>query len=49
MLISIVNHSNGQIADDELQAVIRALNRQIQEDFAPYWACRPRFVSKAGA
>ena len=37
MLISIVNHSNGQVADDELQTVIRAINRQIQEDFAPYW------------
>jgi hypothetical protein len=37
MKISIVNHSNGQVGDDELQGVIRAINRQISEDFAPYW------------
>jgi len=37
MNISIVNHSNGQVTDEELQTVIRAINRQINEDFAPYW------------
>jgi hypothetical protein len=37
MLISIVNHTNGRVTDEELQFVVRALNRQIIEDFAPYW------------
>lgn len=37
MRISVVNHSNGRIAEEELQSAIRAINRQIQEDFAPYW------------
>src|SRR5258708_26023096 len=39
MLISVVNHTNGQkqVPDDVLQKVIRAINRQIAEDFAPAW------------
>jgi hypothetical protein len=37
MQISIINHTNGQVSDEELQTVIRAINRQIREDFAPYW------------
>ena len=37
MTISIVNHSNGQVTDEDLQKAVRAINRQIQEDFAPYW------------
>lgn len=37
MLISVVNHSNDTIADAELQRTIRAINRQIAEDFAPCW------------
>lgn len=38
MIISIVNHSNGGVTDEELQVAIRAINRQISEDFAPYWS-----------
>jgi len=38
MIISIVNHSNGQVTDEELQFVVRAINRQIHEDFEPYWS-----------
>ena len=37
MNISIVNHSNGHVSDEALQQAIRAINRQIAEDFAPYW------------
>jgi hypothetical protein len=37
MLISIINHTNGQVSDEELQFAIRAINRQINEDFVPYW------------
>ena len=37
MIISIINHTNGQISDEEFQNVIRAVNRQIDGDFAPYW------------
>lgn len=38
MIISIINHTNGQVTDEELQHVIRAINRQIREDFEPYWS-----------
>lgn len=38
MTISIVNHTNGQVSDEELQRVIRAINRQVKEDFEPYWS-----------
>ena len=36
MIISVKNHS--RIPDGEVLAAIRAVNRQIAEDFAPYWA-----------
>jgi hypothetical protein len=36
--ISVVNHTNGKVSDEELQCVIRAINRQIREDFEPYWS-----------
>lgn len=38
MLISIINLTNGKIKDEEVQCVIRAINRQIAEDFYPYWS-----------
>ena len=38
MIISVINHTNGQVTDEELQRVVRALNRQIAEDFEPYWS-----------
>ena len=37
MLISIVNHTNGQIPDEDLQLGILAINRQIAHGFEPYW------------
>ena len=38
MLISIVNLSRGALPEEDLQRVIRAINRQIAEDFEPYWS-----------
>lgn len=38
MIISVVNHASAQLTDEELQHVLRALNRQIEGDFAPYWS-----------
>jgi len=38
MIISVINHTNGKVSDEELQLVIRAINRQITEDFEPYWS-----------
>ena len=35
MIISVKNHS--RIADEEVLAAVRAVNRQIAEDFEPYW------------
>lgn len=37
MLISVINRSR-KISDEEVQTVIRAINRQIAEDFEPYWS-----------
>ncbi|HZN38422.1 MAG TPA: hypothetical protein VFD82_06440 [Planctomycetota bacterium] len=36
MIISIVNFAS--IPDSEVQSVLRSINRQITEDFAPYWS-----------
>ena len=35
MIISVVNHS--EYTDEYVQEALRAINRQIAEDFAPYW------------
>ena len=37
MVISVLNFSNGLVDDAALQSAIRAVNRQISEDFQPYW------------
>ncbi|HTM29927.1 MAG TPA: hypothetical protein VL263_01405 [Vicinamibacterales bacterium] len=37
MLISVVNHTNGKLTDEQIQAGIRAVNRQIAHDFSPHW------------
>jgi len=36
MIISVINHTAGQVSDEELQNAIRAINRQIREDYEPY-------------
>jgi hypothetical protein len=38
MIISIINHTNGQISDEEVHVAVRAINRQLREDFEPYWS-----------
>jgi hypothetical protein len=38
MIISIINLTNGLLGDEEIQKAIRAINRQIAEDFEPYWS-----------
>ena len=38
MIISVINHTNGQLSDEQVQGAIRAINRQIKEDFEPYWS-----------
>jgi hypothetical protein len=37
VIISVINHASAEISDDELQMVIRCINRQLKEDFEPYW------------
>ncbi|MEI6735264.1 MAG: hypothetical protein WCK94_14890, partial [Comamonadaceae bacterium] len=37
MIISLINHSK-VITDEQVQVVIRAINRQLKEDFEPYWS-----------
>lgn len=37
-IVSVVNLSDGQVTDRKLQKVVRAINRQISEDFEPYWS-----------
>lgn len=38
MIISIINHTNGQISDAEVHHAVRGVNRQVHEDFEPYWS-----------
>lgn len=51
MIISVINHTAGQISDEELQIAIRAINRQIREDYEPYWYIggELRLEGKSGA
>ena len=50
MIISVINHTNGQLTDEEVQGAIRAINRQTKEDFEPYWSLGAtlRLEGKAG-
>jgi hypothetical protein len=36
MIISIINHTN--LKDEDIHHAIRVVNRQIEEDFEPYWS-----------
>jgi len=38
MIISVINHTNGKVSDEQVHVAIRAINRQIDEDFEPYWS-----------
>jgi hypothetical protein len=38
MIISVINFTEGKLSDEEVQHAIRAINRQIREDFEPYWS-----------
>lgn len=38
MIISVINHTNGQLGDEEVQGAIRAINRWIEENCEPYWS-----------
>ena len=40
MLISLVNHTNGKLKDEDVQTAIRAVNRQLTFDFSPFWHTR---------
>jgi hypothetical protein len=40
MLISLVNHTNGKVKDEDVQTAIRAINRQLLFDFGPFWHTR---------
>ena len=50
MIISVINWSDGKLSDGALQRAIRAVNRQIVGDFAPYWGfgARLRLEGKTG-
>lgn len=37
MLINVLNNSDGGVEDDEILDAVRAVNRQIDHDFRPYW------------
>jgi len=37
MFISVINHTDGRLTDKEVQSALRAINRQLAEDFEPYW------------
>jgi hypothetical protein len=50
MIISLINHTNGSLSDEAVQQAIRAINRQIKQDFEPYWSLGAtlRLEGKAG-
>ena len=50
MIISVINHTGGEILDEEVQCAIRAINRQVEEDFKPYWSfgARLRLEGRSG-
>jgi hypothetical protein len=50
MIISVINLSKGAASDAKLQGAIRAINRQIAEDFQPYWGfgAQLRLEGKSG-
>jgi len=37
VIVSVINMSEGAVADAPLLRAIRAINRQLREDFEPYW------------
>jgi len=45
------NITEGALSDEQLHRAIRAINRQIAEDFAPYWGfgAQLRLEGKTGA
>jgi hypothetical protein len=51
MIISVINHTNGKILDEAVQVAVRAINRQIREDYEPYWHIggELRLEGKSGA
>jgi hypothetical protein len=38
MIISVINHTDGEISDEDVHTALRAINRQIAYDFQPYWS-----------
>jgi hypothetical protein len=38
MIVSVINQTDGKLEDEEMQRAIRAINRQIDEDFEPHWS-----------
>jgi hypothetical protein len=51
MLITVINHTADKLSDEEVQVAIRAINRQIADDFEPYWSLGAtlRLEGKSGA
>ncbi len=50
MIISVISMTNGAVPDVDLQRAIRAVNRQMSGDFAPYWSfsAQLRLEGRAG-
>ena len=50
MIVSIINLSEGALGDARLQKAIRAVNRQLKEDFEPSWgfSAQLRLEGKTG-
>jgi len=38
MIISVINHTSGEVSDEDVHAAVRSINRQIADDFEPYWS-----------
>ncbi|MEP6547275.1 MAG: hypothetical protein ABJD53_07390 [Gammaproteobacteria bacterium] len=37
MIVSVINLTTGKLTDEAIQSAIRAVNRQVSQDFVPYW------------
>src|SRR5438093_8388086 len=51
MIISLINHTNGKLTDEEVQNTISDVNRPMEEDYELYWSLGAtlRLEGKAGA
>jgi Domain of unknown function (DUF4062) len=43
-IVRLINRTGGLLSNEDLQTVIRVLNRQLADDFEPYWAAKAKLL-----